>query len=499
MPRRYPGLWFVGPVALTSLCLFALSTVTALVLYRQQWSITEDLSENVGSRRAASDLEESLRSLIVLYRQKGNPNFAPLHERIVEHLAAVQRFADKPQEKRQAAALGASFDAYLHKWRDGQVDEAADLLQNQTLKLCVDLRDFNAQQIEVSEKAHQGALRRLAWGLVAVGGAAALTGLVLGYGVARGLSLSIRRLQFHVQDAAGKLGHDLPAIVLTKEGDLARLHEQVEALVGQVEQVVERLRQREREVLRAEQLAAVGQLAASVAHEIRNPLTTIKMLIQGVLSDFRSQIADCRLEDQDRGKTPAVSQSEICNLKSEIPVADLEVIESEVRRIERSLKTFLDFARPPRLERAPLDLVGLVEQTLGLVRGRAAKQHVALAFRRPDAPVPALADGEQLRQVLVNLMLNALDALPRGGRLEVGLLPGEGEIEVSVEDSGPGITPEMMPRLFTPFASSKETGLGLGLVVSRRIVEDHGGRLWASNRPEGGARFTFRLPAAPAA
>src|SRR5205085_5141283 len=110
MPRRYPRLRFVGPVALTSLCLFALSTVTALVLYRQQGSITEELTENVESRRAASKLEESLNSLIVLYGQKGNPNFAPLHERIEkEHLAAVQRFADKPEEKRQAAALVASF------------------------------------------------------------------------------------------------------------------------------------------------------------------------------------------------------------------------------------------------------------------------------------------------------------------------------------------------------------------------------------------------------
>lgn len=468
MPRRYPRLWFVGPVALTSLCLFALSTVTAFVLYRQQGSITEELTENVESRHAASDLEDTLRKLSGVVRES-NAKVAPLHDEVKDHLAVIRKYADKPEEQRQAAALDASFRDYLTARRNHNLGKAADLLEKQTL-LCVNLRDFNAQEIEASAKAHSSALRRLAWGLVAVGGAAALTGLVLGYGVARGLSLSIRRLQFHLQDAAGKLGHDLPAIVLTEEGDLQRLHEQVEALVGQVEEVVERLQQREREVLRAEQLAAVGQLAASVAHEIRNPLTTIKMLIQGV-----------REEIGVRALSPA----------------DLEVIESEVRRIERSLKTFLDFARPPRLERAPLDLVALVEQTLGLVRGRAAKQHVALVFRRPDGPVPVEADGEQLRQVLVNLMLNALDALPRGGRLEVSLRSGsDREIEVSVEDSGPGIAAEMMPRLFTPFASNKETGLGLGLVVSRRIVEDHGGRLWASNRPEGGARFTFRLPAA---
>src|SRR5438874_7438898 len=104
MPRRYPRLWFVGPVALTSLCLFALSIVVALVLYRQQGSITEELTENVESRRAASDLEESLHSLIDFFR-KGNPNVAPLHDRIEHHLVAVQRFADKPEERRQAAAL----------------------------------------------------------------------------------------------------------------------------------------------------------------------------------------------------------------------------------------------------------------------------------------------------------------------------------------------------------------------------------------------------------
>jgi len=218
-------------------------------------------------------------------------------------------------------------------------------------------------------------------------------------------------------------------------------------------------------VLRAEQLAAVGQLAAGVAHEVRNPLTAIKMLVPDVREEAGRSLAD----------------------------ADLEVIEHEIRRIERSLKTFLDFARPPRLVRAPNDLGVLIEQTLTLLQGRTARQHVEVVFRKPAEPIMAAVDAEQLKQVLVNLALNSLDVMPRGGKLEIELKRTAGEVEVSMHDTGAGIAPELLPRLFQPFVSSKETGLGLGLVVSRRIVEDHGGRLWGENAPSGGALFTFRL------
>src|SRR4051812_31906669 len=108
MPRRFPRLWFVGPVALTSLCLFALSIATAVVLYRQQWSITEDLSENVGGRRAASKLEVTLEKLIGEL-STGNAKVAPLHGDVEDHLAEIRNYADKPEEKRQADALDASF------------------------------------------------------------------------------------------------------------------------------------------------------------------------------------------------------------------------------------------------------------------------------------------------------------------------------------------------------------------------------------------------------
>ena len=225
-----------------------------------------------------------------------------------------------------------------------------------------------------------------------------------------------------------------------------------------------------RAVLRAEELAEVGQIAAGLAHELRNPLTSIKMLVQ-----------------IDREKAEAHG----------LPSDDLHAIEQEIRRMEGRLNAFMDFARPPRPERRRLDLAVVVDQTLALVRGRAAKQRVALRFDRPAAPIVAEADGEQIRQLLVNLALNALDVMPRGGILEIELDgPADGEAELRVLDTGPGIPARHLGRLYEPFFTSKETGLGLGLVVSQRIARDHGGSLRARNRPEGGACFALRLPAA---
>jgi signal transduction histidine kinase len=113
----------------------------------------------------------------------------------------------------------------------------------------------------------------------------------------------------------------------------------------------------------------------------------------------------------------------------------------------------------------------------------------------PPEPVEALVDSNQFGTVLVNLMLNALDAMPHGGVLEVGIDASGGEIQFVVCDTGAGIAPEMLDRLFVPFASTKPTGTGLGLSISRRIIEEHGGRIAAENLPEGGARFTVNLPA----
>lgn len=228
-------------------------------------------------------------------------------------------------------------------------------------------------------------------------------------------------------------------------------------------------RQRERYLQRAEQMMALGQVAAGVAHELRNPLTAVKGLIQ--LNLRKATIGG-------------------------LPTDDLAVIEHEIRRMERTLQTFLDFARPPKPNRCRLQLANVVERVFAVVRGRAKKQQVELRLMQPDAPVCVQADQDQLQQLLLNLVLNALDAMPWGGTVEVELrLPQDSHVELQVRDNGPGIALHVLPKVFETFVSSKETGVGLGLPVSRRIAEDHGGSLSAYNLPGSGACFLLRLPA----
>jgi signal transduction histidine kinase len=252
----------------------------------------------------------------------------------------------------------------------------------------------------------------------------------------------------------------------TEPPALDSLVERLERLVGGVHRLVDERQQREREVMRADQLAMVGQLAAGVAHELRNPLTSIKMLVQS---------------GQKEGAAALTAD-------------DMAIIEHEIRRLERSLQRFLDFARPPRPQRQPLNLTKIIECVLALVEGRACKQRVELIYTPPPDAIVVDADEDQLQQLLLNLLLNALDVMPEGGTVTVDLAStADRQVELRVCDTGPGISEQLLPRLFDPFISTKQTGIGLGLAVSHRIAERHGGRLSAHNRPGGGACFVLRL------
>lgn len=217
----------------------------------------------------------------------------------------------------------------------------------------------------------------------------------------------------------------------------------------------------------AEKMSAVAQIATGVAHELRNPLTAVKMLVQ-----------------------TQREQPQVCAALAE----DLTIIEDEVRRMERSIQTFLDFARPRAPERRPLDPADIVCRTFALLEPRARNQQVSFELLKPDSPLTVQADSEQLLQLLLNLCLNALDAMPDGGSLVVELQQVDRVVRILVRDTGPGIDAQVLARLFQPFVTSKETGVGIGLVICERIAQAHRGRLRGEN-PGSGACFTLELPA----
>ncbi|MGH9676117.1 MAG: sensor histidine kinase, partial [Candidatus Acidiferrum sp.] len=158
----------------------------------------------------------------------------------------------------------------------------------------------------------------------------------------------------------------------------------------------------------------------------------------------------------------------------------------------------LNLARLPTPRRELHELGEIISQARDLVRARADQQHVEIAVRAGHEPALGFVDRDQLVTVLVNLFLNALDAMPNGGRMAVDLTNDSPGPRIIVDDCGKGIAPEIASRLFTPFVTTKSAGTGLGLSLAKRILEEHGGRIEANNRPEGGARMTITLPSPPA-
>lgn len=462
----------IGPFVGLGVFFGLLGLLMAVSLLSQQAKFSRVLRDRVAGQHAAVELEECVCDVIALLKDRAE-SVESLHLRLDRHLSALRLHADEPDEIDLTTQIENSLDEYRRLWsqlppstqpeRELAVEHIIRFLERQLVKPCQEFESFNTRLIESAASDHQSALRWLAWGMAGIAALAMAMGTLIGYGITRAMRRTIGRLAVQIQDAAGKMG-DAPRIVITEGSDVQELHAQVDRLSIRIETVVQELQQRQREVLRAEQLAAVGQLAAGVAHEIRNPLTSIKMLVQAGLED------------------------------GVLPAEDLRVIEPEVRRMERSLQTFLDFARPPKPERRRTGLNDIVRHVIGLIQGRAAKQRVQLTTMLPDEEVWLIADAQQLQQVLINLALNSLDEMPHGGGIQFAVHTFQNEAIIQVADDGPGLSREIASRLFEPFASSKSTGMGLGLVISRRIVEDHGGTITAANRSQVGALMTVRLP-----
>jgi signal transduction histidine kinase len=252
--------------------------------------------------------------------------------------------------------------------------------------------------------------------------------------------------------------------------ELTSIQKQVELVVDRLRKSGEELQTARQEALHAERLAAIGGLAAGVAHELRNPLTSVKLLLQHAAT---------------RGGDAMVAAPKI------------SLILDEIERMETTIQGLLDFSRPVQPQRKPHDVRRTVERALHLVAGRAQKQAVSMETDLGHEPLLVNGDAQQLHQVFVNLLINAIEAMPGGGTLLISTAPGPDakRFTIEISDSGEGVPPDLLPRLFEPFASAKERGTGLGLAVSRRILQEHGGSINVRPRSPRGSVFSVTLPA----
>ena len=386
-------------------------------------------------------------------------------DRIAARLSAVgARISD---EEKAAAALTAQLRAVQRAPSEdpaladavARLKTAERRVDHELKTLGQILQDSMNQGVEEAERQERAAR----WALVGLSALALAVGLLM-------LWLSQRTLKpiRTLTEAAQRLGRGSPEEVAVPEqgGDeLALLAREFNAMAQRLAARERELRAQGEALVRSERLAAIGRIAAQITHEIRNPLSSIS------------------LNAEELGER-APAARDLC-----------DAIVREVDRLAAITEEYLRFARLPKPSMQRADLNEVVRDLLEFVRPELVAAGVTVEQRlSPELP-RVLADVAQLRQLLLNLVRNAREAMPGGGSLRVSTGGCEGVVYIEVRDNGPGIEPSRLQRIFDPFFTTKERGTGLGLAMSQEIAQEHGGQLTCESILGTGTSFTLRLPA----
>jgi two-component system, NtrC family, sensor kinase len=382
-------------------------------------------------------------------------------DRIAARLATVS--ARVAEEEKAATTVIARLEK--GNSADSSLQDAATRLKTAQRRVDYEVRDLGRilqdqmnQGVDEAEKQERAAR----WAILALSGIALLVGLLVTWLSQRALR-PIRTLT----EAAQRLGRGSPDSVAVPEqgGD------ELAALAREFNAMAQRLAARERELraqgealLRSERLAAIGRIAAQITHEIRNPLSSIS------------------LNAEELGER-APQARELC-----------EAIVREVDRLTAITEDYLRFARLPKPQLQRADLNETVRDLVDFVRPELDANGVEVALSLSPSLPRVPADVAQVRQLLLNLLRNAREAMPSGGSLRVTTRPGRGAVEIEVRDTGPGIPADRLARIFDPFFTTKERGTGLGLAMAQEIAQEHGGQLLCDSAPGRGTSFTLRLP-----
>jgi len=433
--------------------------------------------------QTAQSLENALdnqKGFASYYLLDGNPNWlkkmAEYRHLFEDKLEKTKRLATTEEEKRVLDLIESEYAKYIAA-KDQVVDYYKSGDREKGKKLHVKVRDSffeilklceNGKQL-FSDKAQKAKIESLnqAKKLRIIAGSAVLVilflGIILTFFLLHDILNPIRRLALETDRHNGT----------KEEGDEVKaLSRSVYDLKKTFNETQSELEKSREHLLQSEKLALVGKLAAGTSHSIRNPLTSVKM----------------RLFSLSRSVNLAGDQKE-----------DLDVISEEINHIDNILQNFLEFSRPPRLKLQNVSPSDIVDQAIQLLHHRLESYEVFIKIQRKE-PLPLVqVDPEQLKEVLVNIIVNACEAMGQGGSI---IIYEETVIErekfrsavIRISDNGPGIPDAIQSKIMEPFFTTKEDGTGLGLSIAKRIVQEHGGRLDIKSKEGNGSTFIITLP-----
>ena len=457
--------------------------ITVWYTYRLEGVLTSIIDRNLVAYQSAESFETSLinqKGFVSYYFLDGDPDWlrqlGKYRQIFNEQLHTARLLVEDEQQKQALDRIDREYRLYIDAkdqviahYKTGEREQGFRLHEKvrdrffNLLELCEKYKEFHTKKI-ISAK-NKSLLQARKFRVIA-GGAILIVfslSVLLAFILANQILDPLRRLaqEANKEGSSKKSGDEVKAISRS-------VHDLIEA-AGQTHIELERSREH---LLQAEKMAMVGKLAAGMAHSIRNPLTSVKMRLFSLSRSL--QLTDYQKEDFD-------------------------VISEEIRHTDAIVQSFLEFSRPPRLKMQQISPSIVVDMGLQLLEHRLKSYDVTVNVIR-EHPLPEIqADPEQLKEVLVNLIINACEAMEQGGSIDIeeeeNFAAPLGRVAIiRIKDNGPGIPESIQDNIFQPFFSAKEEGTGLGLSIAARIVQEHQGRLNVQSKEGQGATFIITLP-----
>jgi len=462
--------------------------------YQVQDTSNTIIEENIRNIRAAKELEITLHGIRAISLNyiidKDSTWVEKLREKEAEFarvLENAKESANTTEENLLIQQIGALFTNYEQNLNTALLSEkqgdtlianallvhgSRDLINTIVDKCGAWVVSNQNSQVDYERRIRRNNdIIRVAMYWFGVGGLA--LGLILGWLVARILLNPIYKLVLKVRDAAGSELVEHVRMSPGKELEEIDLH--INQMITRINQAHEDLRKNQELLEKSLKLAAIGKIAPAIAHEIRNPLAAIKMLIYTMKKEWGI---------------------------SEEKEYDLKVILGEISRMENFLQSFLQYARPGRPQLMEVEVTPVIREMIHVMAPQMKQNNIELKEFHATGRIFVQTDADQLKQVLMNLLQNAIEAMKDGGVLSVATSvvdennkEGAGTwFRITISDTGSGIPSDMKDSLFDPFVKGSTTGTGLGLSISQRIIELHHGYISAANNLQKGATFTIHLP-----